>query len=92
MHNHEYGSAGTWSQGSNGDPDGPRPHSVLTLVLLIVGVAIAAAIGLSVLFWAFGLVFHLAGFILRVAILAAVAAFVWKRVMRRRSCTHDSHI
>ena len=36
---------------------------------------------------ALGLLFHLAGWILKVAMLAAVAALVWRRINRRRS--HD---
>jgi putative flippase GtrA len=80
-------SSTTWSWSSNDDPGAPRRHSVLSLVLLIVGVAVAAALGLSLAFWAFGFLFHILGFVLRIALVVAVAAFVWKRVMRRCSRT-----
>lgn len=66
-------------------PCGERHHSVLGLVLLIAAVAIAGTAVLGFGFWALGFMFHIAGMILRVAILAAVAAFVWKRIMRRPS-------
>ena len=84
MHNYEFGSSG----GSSGytspsDGDGPR-HSVLSLVLLICGVAIVAAVGLGAVFWALGFLFHIAGLILRIALITAVVAFVWRRVVRGR--------
>jgi hypothetical protein len=55
-------------------------------VLTIVVIAVAASVGLGVAFWAVGLVFHLFGWILRIALLAGVAAFVWRWVNR-----HTSH-
>lgn len=87
MHNYEYGSSGSTSHYSGyGESDGDRPHrSLLSLVVTIVVVAVAAAVGLGVAFWALGFLFSLLGWILRVAILAAVAAFVWHRVGRRWS-------
>ena len=64
-----------------------RKHSIFSLIVMIVVVAAIAAVGLTITFWALGFMFHLAGWILRVAVLAAVAAYVWRRVNRRWS--HD---
>lgn len=87
MHNYEFGSSGG-SSGYTGpsDGDGPR-HSVLSLVLLICGVAVVAAVGLGAVFWALGFLFHIAGLILRIALITAVVAFVWRRVVRGRCRT-----
>jgi hypothetical protein len=81
MHDYQYGSSGSRS---GGNPDGPHHYSTLSLVLLVVGVAVAAALGLGIVFWALGFLFHLAGWIIKIAILAAVAAFVWRRITCRR--------
>ena len=82
MHDYQFGSSGSRA---GGDPDGPHRYSTLSLVLLIVGVAVAAALGLGIVFWALGLVWHLVGDIIKIAILAAVAAFIWRRIAGRRS-------
>jgi hypothetical protein len=68
--------------------DGPHRNSIFSLIVMIVVVAVLGAVALSVMFWALGIVFHLAGWILRIAILAAVAAFVWRKINRRWSHDH----
>jgi hypothetical protein len=87
MHNYEFGSWGTSRQGPYGEPEGegPRKHSTFSLIVMIAVVAVLAIVGVTVVFWALHFLFHLAGWILRVAVLAAVAAFVWRRITRRRS-------
>jgi putative flippase GtrA len=92
MHNYEFGPSGDPSHYSGfGETHADRPHrSVFGLVVTIVVVAVLAAAGLGVAFWALGLLFHLLGWILRVAILAAVAAFVWHRLCRRWSSRSHS--
>jgi hypothetical protein len=82
MHDYQFGSSGS---GAGDDYDRPHRYSTLSLVLLIVGVAIAAAVGLGIIFWALGFLFHLLGWVLKIAILAAVAAFVWRRITCRRT-------
>jgi hypothetical protein len=90
MHNYEFGPAGTsGGPGADGDPyrygDHGRPgRGMFGTVLMIVAIAIGAMLLLGTAFWAIGLVFHLFGWILKVALLAAVAAFVWRRVTRGR--------
>jgi hypothetical protein len=59
-----------------------RRHSVLSLVLLIAAVTVLGIIALGFTFWALGFLFHIFGLILKIALLAAVAAFVWRRVVR----------
>ncbi len=61
---------------------------MFSLIVMIVVIAVIAAVALSVTFWALGFLFHLAGWILRIAVLAAVAAFVWRKVNRRWSHDH----
>jgi putative flippase GtrA len=78
MPNYEFGSWGASRPGPYGEPEGDAPQKHSTL-------AVVAIVGLGVAFWALGFLFHLAGWILRVAVLAAVAAFVWRRVTRHRS-------
>lgn len=94
-----YGSAGGaygGSIGGSGDPSAytgygdlnqPPRRSPFGLACTIACVAVAAVVGLGVVFWALGFVFDMLGWILRIAILAAVAAFVWRRVTRRWSNT-----
>jgi hypothetical protein len=88
MHNYEFGAAG----GSGGEnpytePEnhGSRKNSMFSLIVMIVVIAVIAAVALTITFWALGFLFHLAGWILKVAVLAAVAAFVWRWVNRRWS-------
>ena len=66
-------------------PDRPRKPSIFSLIVMIVVVAAIAAVGLTIAFWVLGFVFHLAGWILKIAVLAAVAAYVWRWVGRRSS-------
>jgi hypothetical protein len=84
MSNYDFGSIGS-TGGPSPYSDEPSHRSVFSLVLTIVVIAVAASVGLGVAFWAVGLVFHLFGWILRIALLAGVAAFVWRWVNRRTS-------
>jgi hypothetical protein len=90
MHNYDAGPLGDPAHHTGygePEPDRPRKSSIFSLIVMIVAVAAIAAVGLTITFWALGFMFHLAGWILRVAVLAAVAAYVWRRVNRRWS--HD---
>ena len=88
MHNYDFGAVGG-SGGENPYTDrenhGPRRNSMFSLIVMIVVIAVIAAVALTITFWALGFLFHLAGWILKIAVLAAVAAFVWRRVNRRWS-------
>jgi hypothetical protein len=85
MHNYQFGASGGSDPGAYGGPpgDAPQKHSIFSLIVMIVVVAALAIAGLGITFWALGFLFHMAGWILRVAVLAAVAALVWRRVNRR---------
>jgi len=88
MHNYEFGSTGGREQYADRTPDGsPQRHSVLSLVIIICGVAVVAALGLGLAFWVLGLLFSVAGLILRIALITAAVAFVWRRVVHGR-CRH----
>ena len=85
MHNYEFGSSSGGGQFESQVPgDRPQSHSVLSLIILVCLVAVAAAVGLGLAFWALGFVFHVAGLLLRIALVTAVIAFVWRRVVRGR--------
>lgn len=88
MHNFEVGSTGGPAPYGSQVPDGPHRNSVLSLVLLIGTIVVVASIALGLVLWTVGLVFSLAGVILRVLILTAVVALVWRYIARRRSCRH----
>jgi hypothetical protein len=64
-----------------------HPRSPFGFILTIAAVCVVAIVGLSIFFWVIGLVASIFGWILRVAVLAAVAAFVWHYVSRRLSRT-----
>jgi len=86
MHNYESGSFfGSGSYSPSADPDEHRGRSIFSLIVMGAVVAVGAVLVLGAAFWVLGLVFHLAGWIIKVAILAAVAALVWRRVTRGRS-------
>ena len=87
MHNYEFGSWGGSRRGPYGESEGegPRKQSTFSLIVMIAVVAVLAIIGLGIAFWVLGFLFHIAGWILKVAVLAAVAAFIWRRVTRHRS-------
>ncbi|HEY3809945.1 MAG TPA: hypothetical protein VGL49_00815 [Acidimicrobiales bacterium] len=84
MHNFDVGPE-QYSGYGEPEPDAPRKHSTFSLIAMIVVVAVVGVAALGLIFWALGFLFSLAGVILKVAILAAVAAFVWRRCSHRWS-------
>jgi len=91
MHSYETGPYGTGPtfRVFGSDEEEPKRHSMFSLIALIAVIAVAAALALGLVFLILGTLFSIAGAILKVAILAAIAALVWRRVMRRR---HSRHI
>ena len=90
MHDYVSGAlGGSTHQTPYGGPERhtSEKHSVFSLIVMVVVIAVIAAVGLSITFWALGFLFHLLGWILKVAVLAAVAAVVWRWVSRR--CNQD---
>lgn len=84
------GGAGPGYPGYPGSgPGNPERHSVLSWVLLVAALAVGAVLVVGLAFWALGLVFSVAGVLLRVALVVAVAAFVWRRVTRGRGRRYD---
>ncbi|MGH9055223.1 MAG: hypothetical protein ACRDYY_05070 [Acidimicrobiales bacterium] len=91
MYNYDFGSpTGEGPRGSFGEPgDHHHGRSVLSLIVWIAVIAVVAALGLGLAVWAFGFLFSLVGWILRVAVIAGVAALIWRRVVRGRCrCRH----
>jgi hypothetical protein len=62
-----------------------RKHSLLSLMLVIIGSVVACSLAIGVVFWTIGVVFHLVSLLFRVAIVVAVAALVWRLVTGRRA-------
>lgn len=83
MHSFDSGPLGAQFHEVTGGGDDPGRHSVFSLVALIAVVAVLAVLALGLVFLVLGFIASLAGTILKIVILAAVAAFIWKRVMRR---------
>lgn len=63
---------------------------IVRTALMWTAIAVAAMLAFGAVIWAFGLVFHLAALLLRVAIVTAVIAFVWRRVTRRHDRSYDA--
>ena len=90
MQSSDHGIFGGPSPGPpSGRPGDPARPSLLSLVLLISAVVVGAVVLLGLLFWVLGLVFSVAGLLVRVALVVAVAAVVWRRVVRGRSRRYD---
>jgi hypothetical protein len=73
----------------------PTPHrrqhgyGIVHTVVKWTAIALIAMLALGTATWAFGLLFHLAALLLRVALVTAVVAFVWRRITRRRPRSYD---
>ncbi|HVA75534.1 MAG TPA: hypothetical protein VNF71_13330 [Acidimicrobiales bacterium] len=83
MHSFDSGPLGAQFHEVTGGGDDPERHSAFSLIALIAVVAVLAVMALGLVFLVLGFVASIAGAILKIVILAAVAAFIWKRVMRR---------
>lgn len=90
MYNYDFGSStGEGPRGYAGEPGDHRGRSILSLIVWIAAIAVVASLGLGLAVWAFGFLFSLVGWILRVAVIAGIAALVWRRVVRGRCrCGH----
>ena len=65
--------------------DGYRRPSLLRLVIIGVAITLAAGFALGSLLWVVGVAFHLAAFLVKVALVTAVAAWAWRRWSHTRS-------
>ena len=59
------------------------PFRILRTILMWVGIAFIVMLALGTAGWVFGLAFHLVGLLVRIALVTAVVAFVWRRITRR---------
>ena len=64
-------------------------YRFLRTVLMWTAIAVVAMLALGTAAWVFGLVFHLLGLLVRVALVTAVVAFVWRRITRRHQRNYD---
>jgi hypothetical protein len=60
-----------------------RKHSLLSLVVVIACSIVAFSLAIGVLFWTVGVMFHMLGWLIRLALIVGVAAFVWRLVVGR---------
>jgi hypothetical protein len=60
-----------------------RDQSLWSAIPLIVGVAVIAILGLTALFWVAGIVFHLVGWAVHVAVVVALGFFFFRFIARR---------
>ena len=82
MHSFDSGPLGAqFHQMPSGEE--PERHSAFSLIALIAVVAVIAVLAIGLVFLVLGFVASLVGTILKIAILAGVAALVWRRVVRR---------
>lgn len=66
-------------------PDGYRHgRGIVHTALVWTAIGLIAVLAFGSVLWVFGLVFHLALLALRIVLIAALVAFVWRRIVRRR--------
>lgn len=76
-----------YPHGSDPDPDpGPSRPSLLRMVVAAVLIGVVASILFGSALGAIGVVFHIVGVVVRLAILVALGTFIWRRVTRHRGC------
>jgi hypothetical protein len=86
MHSYEFGATGGSGGESPKDPGDKRSgNSALSLILLIAVVVVVGVVGLGLAFWILGTLFHFAGDIVRLALVVAVVALVWRRIAGHRN-------
>ena len=64
-------------------------HGFVRTAAMWVLIAVGVILAFGTVTWVLGVVFHLAAFLLKVALVAAVVAFVWRRIVRRRPRSYD---
>jgi hypothetical protein len=67
----------------------PRPRSIVRTALVWGAIAIVAMMVFGTGIWAIGLIFHLIGLLFQIALITAVAAFVWRWVTRRNHRSYN---
>lgn len=69
----------------------PGPgYRFLRTVLMWAAVAVVAMLALGAAAAVFGIAFHLIGLLIRIALVTAVVAFVWRRITRRHQRNWDA--
>ena len=73
---------------------GPFPgrrhgSGIVRTVLMWTAIAVLVMCVFGVATWAFGLIFGLFALLLKIALVTAVVAFVWRRVARRNQRSYD---
>ena len=66
-----------------------RSRGIFRTALMWAAIAVVVMLAFGAVTWAFGLIFGLLAFLFKVALVAFVVAFVWRRVMRRRHHSYD---
>ena len=66
-----------------------RRHGIVRTAAMWVLIALAVILAFGTVTWALGVAVHLAAFLLKVALVTAVVAFVWRRIVRRHPRRYD---
>lgn len=75
---------------NQGSPRPCRPgYHLLRTAAMWVGIAFVAMLALGTAGWLFGMAFHLLALLVRIALVTAVIAFVWRRITRRQRRNYD---
>ncbi|MDA8045597.1 MAG: hypothetical protein M0Z30_10215 [Actinomycetota bacterium] len=72
-----------------GPPSWPHRHSIVRTVVTWAAIALIAMTAFGLAAWAFGLIFHLAVLLIKVVLVTAVVALVWRRITGRRHRNYE---
>ena len=64
-------------------------YGIVRTVLMWTAIAVLIMLAFGTVTWAFGLIFGLFALLLKIALVTAVVAFVWRRVARRNHRSYD---
>lgn len=85
MFSSQYETSGSsYPDGGGSDPRPYRP-SLFRMVVAAVLIGVVASVLFGSALWAIGVVFHIVGLAIRLALLVALGTFIWRRV------THGHH-
>lgn len=88
MFSSQYETPGSGYPGGGAPDPGPYRPSLFRMVVAAVLIGVVASVLFGSALWAIGVVFHIVGVVVRLAILAALGTFIWRRVTHRHRSGH----
>jgi len=88
MFSSQYETPGSGYTGGGAPDPGPCRPSLFRMVVAAVLIGVVASVLFGSALWAIGVVFHIVGVVVRLAILAALGTFIWRRVTHRHRSDH----